>query len=393
MALRVVAAPATGNTVSGVVANASSINPAATAVALSDLGGNIWGADVLSTVPAGTYAFSYVATESTAATLNGTCNAVVTNSPSGGCCAGAACSISREFLCVTGGGSFLGAGTDCGSGSYGAITVAANPFIDISTTGTLLPTASNIDDGGETVALPFNFNFYNTSYPSVWVCSNGFLQFGGANNNTWVNVAIPNAAVPNNMLAPMWDDFDLVDARNGPGLGNIYYLDDSASNGRVIFSWQGVGQYNAGAAPVDSNDFQVLLYNNGNIEYRYGAVPTVLTPQVAGDFVTIGYEDSVGAAGDSVDPAAVVGEGSTALTIAFIPATSPCGPSCDSIDFNGDTLFPDTQDIIDFIAVFGGATCPTGTCGDIDYNNDGLFPDTLDISALISVFGGGECLQ
>lgn len=67
------------------------------------------------------------------------------------------------------------------------------------------------------------------------------------------------------------------------------------------------------------------------------------------------------------------------------------GGSCDSIDFNGDTLFPDVQDITDFIAVFGGGACPTGACGDIDFNNDGLFPDTDDITALIRVFGGGVC--
>ncbi len=67
-------------------------------------------------------------------------------------------------------------------------------------------------------------------------------------------------------------------------------------------------------------------------------------------------------------------------------------PQCDAIDFNGDSLFPDTQDITDFIAVFGGAQCPTGTCGDIDFNNDGLFPDTDDISALVRVFGGGGCI-
>jgi len=65
---------------------------------------------------------------------------------------------------------------------------------------------------------------------------------------------------------------------------------------------------------------------------------------------------------------------------------------CDSIDFNGDSLFPDTQDIADFLTVFGGGACPTGTCGDIDFNNDGLFPDTDDIGALIRVFGGGSCV-
>ncbi len=75
------------------------------------------------------------------------------------------------------------------------------------------------------------------------------------------------------------------------------------------------------------------------------------------------------------------------------PSTLTVNPpaGCDSIDFNGDTLFPDVQDITDFIGVFGGAPCPTGTCGDIDFNNDDLFPDIADIESLISVFGGGAC--
>ncbi len=65
--------------------------------------------------------------------------------------------------------------------------------------------------------------------------------------------------------------------------------------------------------------------------------------------------------------------------------------TCDPIDFNTDGLFPDTQDIDDFLSVFSGGTCSTGTCGDIDFNNDTLFPDTADIDALISVFSGGAC--
>ncbi len=65
---------------------------------------------------------------------------------------------------------------------------------------------------------------------------------------------------------------------------------------------------------------------------------------------------------------------------------------CDTIDFNNDTLFPDTQDIDDFLVVFAGGACSTGNCNDIDFNNDGLLPDTLDIDALLSVFGGGPCL-
>ncbi len=73
-------------------------------------------------------------------------------------------------------------------------------------------------------------------------------------------------------------------------------------------------------------------------------------------------------------------------------ATLDVGPTCDTIDFNNDGLFPDTADIDDFLSVFSGGPCSTGTCNDIDFNNDGLFPDTADIDALLSVFSGGTCL-
>ncbi len=70
---------------------------------------------------------------------------------------------------------------------------------------------------------------------------------------------------------------------------------------------------------------------------------------------------------------------------------------CDSVDFNGDGLFPDTQDITDFLSVFSGGTCaapnPPQCNADIDFNNDTLFPDVVDIDALLSVFGGGPCVR
>jgi len=72
-------------------------------------------------------------------------------------------------------------------------------------------------------------------------------------------------------------------------------------------------------------------------------------------------------------------------------ASGDCSLGCDSIDFNGDGLFPDNQDIQDFFDVFGGGACSTGTCNDIDFNNDQLFPDNADLEAFLRVFGGGAC--
>ncbi len=87
------------------------------------------------------------------------------------------------------------------------------------------------------------------------------------------------------------------------------------------------------------------------------------------------------------DPSFRMGNGGYVLNINF--------SGCDSIDWNGDGLFPDTQDIADFISVFGGGFCaapnPPLCNTDIDFNNDGLFPDTDDIAAFIRVFSGGSC--
>ncbi|HEX2838479.1 MAG TPA: hypothetical protein VHN77_10160 [Phycisphaerales bacterium] len=66
-------------------------------------------------------------------------------------------------------------------------------------------------------------------------------------------------------------------------------------------------------------------------------------------------------------------------------------PGCDPIDFNRDGLFPDPQDITDFLAVFGGGACPTAACGDVDFNNDGLFPDIADVEAFVGTLGGAAC--
>jgi hypothetical protein len=64
---------------------------------------------------------------------------------------------------------------------------------------------------------------------------------------------------------------------------------------------------------------------------------------------------------------------------------------CNSIDFNGDGLFPDDNDLIDFLSVLAGGPCSTGSCGSIDFNNDGLFPDDNDLVTFLRVLAGGDC--
>jgi hypothetical protein len=70
----------------------------------------------------------------------------------------------------------------------------------------------------------------------------------------------------------------------------------------------------------------------------------------------------------------------------------PVAPGCDVIDFNGDGLFPDDNDLIDFLSVLAGGPCSNDpNCNDIDFNNDGLFPDDNDLVAFLAVLAGGGC--
>jgi hypothetical protein len=90
----------------------------------------------------------------------------------------------------------------------------------------------------------------------------------------------------------------------------------------------------------------------------------------------------------SLQPAILVGAlefTSGTVTVTRNPIT------CGDIDFNGDGLFPDDQDLIDFLNVLAGGTCSTPSCGTIDFNGDGLFPDDEDLIDFLNVLAGGTC--
>ncbi|HLP82835.1 MAG TPA: hypothetical protein VK157_00660 [Phycisphaerales bacterium] len=90
-----------------------------------------------------------------------------------------------------------------------------------------------------------------------------------------------------------------------------------------------------------------------------------------------------------VQPDPAQGGGSTWFDDITFAEAAPAG--CDTIDFNGNGVFPEDQDVIDFFNVLAGADCPTGTCADIDFNNNGVFPEDQDVVDFFNVLAGGEC--
>ncbi len=62
---------------------------------------------------------------------------------------------------------------------------------------------------------------------------------------------------------------------------------------------------------------------------------------------------------------------------------------CDTIDFNQNGVFPEDQDVVDYLAVLAGGTC--AECNDIDFNNNGVFPEDQDVLDFFNVLAGGAC--
>jgi hypothetical protein len=66
-------------------------------------------------------------------------------------------------------------------------------------------------------------------------------------------------------------------------------------------------------------------------------------------------------------------------------------PACDSIDFNGNGVFPEDQDAVDFLSVLAGAPCPSASPCDLDFNNNGVFPEDQDVVDFFNVLAGAAC--
>jgi hypothetical protein len=140
------------------------------------------------------------------------------------------------------------------------------------------------------------------------------------------------------------------------------------------------GQGNIADAPLflspAANDYRLLAGSPGIDAGSNPGVPSGLTLDLAGN---PRFVDDATIADTGVGPAPVIDMG------AFEGAAA----GCDAIDFNNDGVFPDLNDVITFLDVFGGTPCPT--CNDIDFNNDGVFPDLVDVVKFFDVFAGGNC--
>lgn len=101
-------------------------------------------------------------------------------------------------------------------------------WMDITSTGTLIP-STDLDEGADTIPLPFTFNFFDTGYTELDIGTNGLLSFDTGNDcndqYNWHHSPIPHDDADclsdgwggNPLIAPWFDDLD------PSRCGDIYY--------------------------------------------------------------------------------------------------------------------------------------------------------------------------
>jgi uncharacterized repeat protein (TIGR01451 family) len=137
----------------------------------------------------------------------------------------------------------------------------------LSTGGT--PLGLNVDDGYKSVNLPFSLKFYEGSWNTVSVTSNGAIFMGYSVPDPEANRISPQSLNAYKMIAGAWDDL-----RTDRRVGDDVYVVTSDEN-RIIFRWQAV-TYDTPLAPGVTRgehpvNFEVELNSNGTIITRYGA--------------------------------------------------------------------------------------------------------------------------
>jgi len=114
------------------------------------------------------------------------------------------------------------------------------------------------DDGYATIALPFNFQFYNDTFSTIYLGANGYLSFTDSSPSDYSNDPIPSGDLDNYyLIAPFWDDL------YPPTGGHIYY---QSFGTYWVAEWLGIYHING---PTLLGSFQVVLYESGEIIFNY----------------------------------------------------------------------------------------------------------------------------
>ena len=145
------------------------------------------------------------------------------------------------------------------------------------------------DDDHVNVQLPFEFQYFGRTYDEITISSNGWVSFELCDIDYFYNYTIPMALGPKAILAPFWDDLEVI---NNDSI-RVYTSHDEV-NGRFIIEWS---RSLNGFDEVTEETFAIHLYDqtamptesaDGVIEFHYLEIADIDADK---NYATVGIED------------------------------------------------------------------------------------------------------
>jgi MSHA biogenesis protein MshQ len=130
------------------------------------------------------------------------------------------------------------------------------------------------DDGSLLINIGFSFPFNGTTYTQVRISTNGKLNFGVAENSGG-NIVLPNGLTGDaQSIYPYWDNLEPNAILDLGGSGSIKYETlGSGDTQRLVVTYTNVPKCALWllvcVASAGNYSFQVVLYKNGDIRFRY----------------------------------------------------------------------------------------------------------------------------
>ena len=145
--------------------------------------------------------------------------------------------------------------------------------------------------------------FYGDNYTGMTLTDDGFTVFDASSNyggSPWVNQAIPDPALPNNLAALYWQDFEIVyDAALNHG---VTLATAGAPGGIVVVEYDDIQPFGGGTPVMDMEILATRAVDN-----TPGAWEILIAYDNVGTLPggTVGVENADGSAAVSVDPSMV----------------------------------------------------------------------------------------
>jgi hypothetical protein len=137
------------------------------------------------------------------------------------------------------------------------------------------------DEDAATISLPFWVSLYGVDYSSASVTTNGLVNFLSPRLGDYENTALPEAAAPNGVVAPFWDDL-MLDKRSSVQTATK----GKAGNRTFAIVWNKAVLVDDGGRVT----FEVLFHEaSGDVTFQYQSVPG------SGASATVGIENQTGA--------------------------------------------------------------------------------------------------